>query len=247
MPRVVILETGRDASAAVASFLARTVEATPDLVLALPAGRTPIDLYDALVACHRSGAADFSRLTTFGLDEFVGLRPDDPRSFHAFHRRHLLDRVNIAGKRIHTLNGAASNWRKETEAYERQISAVGGLDFAIVGIGRNGHVGFNEPADRLPARTHRVRLRPETRRANAEPFGGRWRDVPTHALSMGMGTILNARGVILLAFGRRKRAVVRRALTGPVTTRLPASLLQLHPNVLVVLDRAAADRLPRAF
>ena len=246
MPRVVILETERDASAAVASFLARTLAATPDLVLALPAGRTPIALYDALVACHRSGAADFGRSTTFGLDEFVVLRSDDPRSFHAFHHRHLLGRVNVAGERIHTLNGAASNWRREAAAYERQIAEAGGLDFAIVGIGRNGHVGFNEPADRLPARTHRVRLRPETRRANAEPFGGRWRDVPTHALSMGMGTILNARGVILLAFGRRKRAVVRRALSGPVTTRVPASLLQLHPNVLVVLDRAAADRLPKA-
>ncbi|HEY7473699.1 MAG TPA: glucosamine-6-phosphate deaminase [Vicinamibacterales bacterium] len=243
MPRVVILETERDASAAVASFLASTLGATPDLVIALPAGRTPVAMYEALVACHESGAADFSGVTTFGLDEFAGVRPADPRSFHAFHRRHLLDHVNVARDRIHTLNGAAADWRREVAAYEREISDLGGLDFAIVGIGRNGHVGFNEPADRLVARTHRVRLRPETRRANAEAFGGRSRDVPAYALSMGMGTILNARGVILLAFGRRKRSIVRRALAGPVTTRVPASLLQLHPNALVVLDRAAAGGL----
>jgi glucosamine-6-phosphate deaminase len=246
MPRVVILDTGPDASAAVASFLSRRLAATPDLVLALPAGRTPIALYDALVACHQAGAADFSGVTTFGLDEFVGVKPSDPRSFHAFHRRHLLDRVNVKRDRIHTLNGAASHWPREVAAYERAIARAGGLDVALVGIGRNGHVGFNEPADHLPAKTHRVRLRADTRRANAEAFGGDWRDVPTHALSMGMGTILNARAVILLAFGRRKRSIVRRALTGPVTTRVPASLLQLHPNVLVVLDRDAGRGLSRA-
>jgi glucosamine-6-phosphate deaminase len=175
----------------------------------------------------------------FGLDEFDGLRPRDPRSFHAFLRRRFLDHVNIAESRIHALNGAAA-WRNEAVAYERQIAKAGGIDIAIVGIGRNGHIGFNEPASRLVARTHRVRLRPETRRANAEAFGGNWRDVPAHALSMGMGTILNARAIILLAFGKRKKAIVRRAIEGPITTQIPASLLQLHPNTIIVIDREAA-------
>jgi glucosamine-6-phosphate deaminase len=240
MPRVVILASERAASAAVAEFLARMLASTPDLVFALPAGRTPIPLYEALVASHRSGHADFRMASVFGLDEFDGLRPRDPRSFHAFLRRRFLDHVNIAESRIHALNGAAADWQKEAVAYERQIAKAGGLDIAIVGIGRNGHIGFNEPASRLVARTHRVRLRPDTRRANAEAFGGNWRDVPANALSMGMATILNARAIILLAFGKRKKAIVRRAIEGPITTRIPASLLQLHPNTIVVLDREAA-------
>jgi glucosamine-6-phosphate deaminase len=239
MPRVVILDSEHAASTAAASFIARLLAATPDLVLAVPAGRTPIALYDALVAA----GADFRQATAFGLDEFLGLRPTDPRSFRMFLRRHLHDRIDIPRARIHGLNGAARNWRKEVAAYERAIVRAGGLDLAIVGIGRNGHVGFNEPAPRLPARTHCVRLRTETRRANADLFNGRWQDVPTHALSMGMGTILNARGVILLAFGARKASIVARAFNGPVTTRVPASLLQLHPNAIVVLDRAAAGKL----
>jgi len=241
--RVVVLDGARAASEAVANFVARLLEVTPDLVLALPAGRTPIALYGALMDCHRSGRADFGQATVFGLDEFLGLRASDPRSFRAFLGRHLLDHVNVSRQRIHGLNGAAGDWKKEVAAYERQIARAGGLDLAIVGIGRNGHVGFNEPAEKLPPRTHRVRLRPDTRRANAATFGGQWRDVPTHALSMGMGTIMNARGVILLAFGRHKASIVRRALTGPVTTVVPASLLRLHPNVVVVLDRAAARSL----
>jgi glucosamine-6-phosphate deaminase len=240
MPRVVILPAEEDAAAAAAMWIAQLLTATPDLVFALPAGRTPLALYAALVARHRAGQADFSAAATFGLDEFVGLRPADPRSYHALVRRHLLDHVNVPHARRFTLNGAAADWRREVAAYERKLSSVGGLDLAIVGIGRNGHIGFNEPADRLEARTHRVRLRPQSRRANVAHFGGRLRDVPAYALSMGMGTILSARGVLLLAFGRPKAAIVRRALTGPVTTQVPASLLQLHPNALVVLDKEAA-------
>ena len=240
MPRVVILASERAASAAVADFLARLLASTPDLVFALPAGRTPIALYEALVVCHRSGRADFSQASVFGLDEFIGLRRADRRSFHAFLRQHLLDHVNIPAGRIGALNGAARDWRKEAAAYERQIAKAGGIDIAIVGIGPNGHIGFNEPGTLLAARTHRVRLRPETRRANAEAFGGRWRDVPSQAVSMGMATILNARAVILLAFGRHKREIIRRAFQGPLTTQVPASLLQLHPNAIVVLDREAA-------
>jgi glucosamine-6-phosphate deaminase len=240
MPRVVILASERGASAAVAEFLARLLAATPDLVLALPAGRTPIALYEALVVCHRSGRADFRQASAFGLDEFEGLRPRDPRSFHTFLRSHLLDHVNIPAGRIHALNGAAADWRKEAAAYERQIANAGGIDLAIVGIGRNGHIGFNEPGSRLAARTHRVRLRPDTRRGNAAAFGGNWRDVPPYAISMGMGTIMNARAIILLAFGPRKATIVRRALEGPITTQVPASLLQLHPNTIAVLDREAA-------
>jgi glucosamine-6-phosphate deaminase len=242
MPRVAVLPAEADAASAAASWIAELLSATPDLVLALPAGRTPLSLYAALVVRYRAGEADFSRASTFGLDEFAGLSPSDPRSYHALLRRHLLDHVNVDRARTFTLNGAARDWRREVAAYERTLASVGGLDLAIVGIGRNGHVGFNEPGERLAARTHRVRLRPESRRANAQQFGGRVRDVPGYALSMGIGTILNARGVLLLAFGRHKARIVDRALAGPVTTQVPASLLQLHPNALVVLDGEAAGK-----
>jgi len=243
MLRVVIHPSAEAASLGLAEFLARMLRQQPALVLGLPTGRTPIPLYQALVGLHRRGRADFRHATTFNLDEFVGLRPRDPRSYHAFMRRHLFDEVNLAPQRIEFLNGRARRWRREAARYERRLAAVGGLDLVVLGIGGNGHLGFNEPAAALPAKTHLATLRPATRRANAWLFGGDVRRVPRRALSMGIGTILSARGVVLLATGRAKAAIVRRALTGPVTTRVPASLLQLHPNVVAVLDRDAAREL----
>jgi glucosamine-6-phosphate deaminase len=238
--RIVILQSDRQAAAAVARLIALAVRQAPDLVLGLPTGRTPILVYDALADWHRRRRLDFSRVTTFNLDEFTGLDRDDPRSYRAFMQRHLFDRINVRPANVHIPDGAARNWRAEVEAYETALRSSGGLDLCFAGIGRNGHLGFNEPAATLEARTHRARLRPETRRANAHLFEGRWRSVPTHALSMGIGTLLNARAIVLLATGSAKATVVKRAITGPVTTRLPASLLQGHPNVVVVLDRDAA-------
>ena len=144
---------------------------------------------------------------------------------------------------IEFLNGRTRAWRREVARYERKLADAGGLDLVVLGVGRNGHVGFNEPAAALEARTHRAVLRAATRRANAWMFGGTVGAVPRYALSMGIGTILSARGVVLIATGREKAEIVRLALAGLVTTRVPASLLQLHPNVVAVLDRAAAARL----
>jgi len=241
--RVVILRSNRQAAQAVARLIALAVRRAPDLVLGLPTGRTSIPVYDALADWHRRRRVDFSRVTTFNLDEFAGLERDDPRSYRAFMQQHLFNRINVRASNVHIPNGAARNWRREVDAYEAALRRVGGLDVCFVGVGRNGHLGFNEPAAALEARTHLARLRPETRRANAHLFNGRWRRVPTYALSMGIGTILNARAVVLLATGPEKAGVIDRAITGPVTPRLPASLLQVHPNVVVVLDRDAARRL----
>ncbi len=245
--RIVIHPSADTASWGVADFLARTMRRNRAIVIGLPTGRTPIPLYAELVRLHERGRIDFRRATTFNLDEFVGLGAKDPRSYHAFMRTHLFDRVNLDPRRVQFLNGMARNLGHEVLRYERVLDAVGGMDLVILGIGRNGHLGFNEPAPALPARTHVATLRPATRRANAWLFGGRSSAVPRRALSMGIGTILSARGVILLATGRQKAAIVRRALTGPVTTRVPASLLQLHPNVVVVLDRDASTDLQRAL
>ncbi len=232
----------RAASAAAALILGRLAR-QPSLVLGLPTGHTPIPLYRALARAHRAGRADFSRVTTFNLDEFAGLGAGDPGSYHTFMTTHLFSQVNLRPAHTHVLDGRAHDWRREIARYERLIERAGGIDVAVLGIGRNGHLGFNEPGDQLDARTHRVALRPGTRRANAVLFGNRWQDVPTHALSMGIGTILNARCAILLATGAAKARIVARALTGPITTRVPASLLQTHPDVIVVLDREAAAAL----
>jgi len=238
--RVAILPSAREASAAVAEIIASAVRERPELVIGLPTGRTPMLVYDELIALQARRRLDFRRVTTFNLDEFGGLARDDPRSYHAFIHRHFFDHIRHDPARRFILNGAARDWRREVQRFERALRRTGGLDLCFVGIGRNGHLAFNEPGASLNARTHRARLQPESRRSNAHLFGGQWRKVPAYALSMGIGTILSAHAVILLATGRSKAGVVGRALAGPITTRLPASLLQAHPNVLVVLDNQAA-------
>lgn len=235
-----------DAGAVAAAFarhIAACVERKPTLVLGLATGRTPIPLYAELVRLHRAGRLDLSRVTTFNLDEFVGLGAGDPRSYRGFMRAHLLAHVNIAPARVNFLNGLARDVDRECARYERAIARAGGIDLQILGLGANGHIGFNEPGESLHAHTHRTRLRAATRRANAGLFGGKAAAVPGEALSMGMATILYSRRIVLLATGSAKARCVQRMLQGPVTPRLPASFLQLHRGAEVWLDRAAASRL----
>jgi glucosamine-6-phosphate deaminase len=238
--KVRIFPSPRTAARALAHDIARRVSVNPRLVLGLPTGRTSIPLYDALVALSRSRAIDFSHVTTFNLDEFLGLSADDPRSYHAFMRRHLFDHVNLSPRRTHLLNGAARDVAGECARFERAISRAGGIDYMVLGLGGNGHIGFNEPNRSLVTLTHRTRLSGSTRRANAFLFGQRG-GVPRQALSMGMGTILRARRIVLLVAGRSKARAVARVLSGQLTTRVPASFLQLHRDVDVWLDEAAAS------
>ena len=160
-------------------------------------------------------------------------------------QRHLFSRVNIPEPNIHFLNGAADDPQAECVRYERTIEDAGGIDLQILGIGTNGHIGFNEPARELQSRTHLVTLKPETRKNNAALFGGDANAVPERALSMGMATILQARSLVLLATGRSKAACIERVVNGPLTTDLPASFLQLHHDVDIMVDKAAAERLER--
>jgi glucosamine-6-phosphate deaminase len=225
---------------ALARDVARQLARTPRLVLGLPTGRTPIPLYRELVRLHRDGSVDFSSATTFNLDEFVGLGATDPHSYRAFMERHLFAHVNVARRRIHFLDGAARDVLRECERYERAIQRAGGIDLQILGLGLNGHIGFNEPGRALIARTHCSRLKPGTRRANAALFGGRLAAVPHEALSMGMATILRAERIVLVATGATKARCVERTIDGPLTPRLPASFLQLHRNTDVWVDSASA-------
>jgi glucosamine-6-phosphate deaminase len=238
--QIVIHRSARGAADAVAWYLAGCLAEQPRLVLGLPTGRTPVPMYRELVRLYRRRRADFSRATTFNLDEFVGVAPEHRASYCQFMTRHFFAHVNLDPARRHVPNGGAPDPRREASRYEAQICAQGGLDIAVLGIGANGHIGFNEPGPALAARTSVVALKPSSRRSNAKLFGGRVSRVPVRAISMGMGTILSARHIILLATGASKAAIVAKALTGPITTRIPASLLQGHPRVVFVLDRAAA-------
>ncbi len=212
-------------------------------MLGLPAGRTPVETYTEIRRLHAAGEADFSQATAFLLDEFVGLDSSHAGSFRRFLTEHLLSGINLDPNQTYSLNGVAAELDLECERYEETIAATGGLDLLLLGIGVNGHIGFNEPGDTLAARTHRVALLEATRKDNAGPFGGDPSRVPHAALSIGMGTILRAETIVLLATGERKASAVAGMLRGPVTTTLPASFLQLHRRVEVYLDRAAAAAL----
>jgi len=239
--KVTVFKDERTLAKTLAAEIAATLKDTPGLVLGLPTGRTPVRLYHELGTLH----ADFSEATTFNLDEFVGLGPDHPGSYRAFMNAHLFSRVNLRPERIHVLQGVAPDPDGECARYEHAIAGAGGIGLQLLGIGTNGHIGFNEPARELAARTHRVTLKASTRRSNAALFGGDVTKVPTEALSMGMATILQARRIVLIATGKSKARCIALVVNGPITTKLPASFLQLHPNVELMLDEAAAGALGR--
>jgi glucosamine-6-phosphate deaminase len=245
-PRIAVFADAAAAAHALTDRIVGALARNSRLVLGLPTGRTPVAFYHELAARVESGEADLSQATTFNLDEFVGIPAGHPGSFRSFMNAHLFSRVNLAAERIHFLDGAAADTDAECARYERAIAAAGGIDILILGLGTNGHIGFNEPAPALPARTHRVTLEPDTRAGNAELFGGDPAAVPPEALSMGIATILQARQVILVATGQAKATVVERLVRGPVTPELPGSFLQVHPDVEIMLDTAAAAGLARS-
>jgi len=239
--KLTVLDNSDDVAAALAARVASTLQTRPDAVLGLASGRTPVDGYAELRRMHAAGTTDWSRVSTFNLDEFAGIDSRHSGSFRTFMERHLFDGVNLRGERIHFLNGVAADLNAECDRYEAAIAAAGGIDLQLLGIGTNGHIGFNEPGDHLPVRTHRVRLMESTRRDNAMLFDNDPSRVPTEALSMGIGTILRARRIVLVATGGKKAECIRQATSGRLTTHVPASMLQVHADVELILDREAAS------
>lgn len=227
----------RAAARLAADVLAELVHAKPDAVLALPTGRTPLPLYDELAARYANGSIGFRHVQVFNLDEWVGLSVDAPGSYARFMDESFYRRVDVPPPHRHIPNGAAPNPEVECASYEAEIAAVGGLDLAVLGIGRNGHIGFNEPGASPLERTHVARVADDTRAVNAYGFPDR--NPPDRAYTMGIATILDARAILLLATGPEKAAILARALNGPITLDVPASILQRHPKVIVVGDRAA--------
>lgn len=239
--KITVLDGRDDVAAALAECVVSTLHAKPDAVLGLASGRTPVDGYAELRRIYAADATDWSRASTFNLDEFAGIDGRHPGSFRTFMDRHLFEGVNLRPERIHFLNGAAADLNAECDRYEAAIAAAGGIDLQLLGIGTNGHIGFNEPGDELPVRTHRVRLMESTRRDNAMLFDNDPSRVPAEALSMGIGTILRARRIVLVATGGKKAECIRQATGGHLTTRVPASMLQVHGDVELILDREAAS------
>jgi glucosamine-6-phosphate deaminase len=232
---VIILPTAREVGAAAAGIIARRVAAKPDAVLGLATGASVKPVYDELTA------VDFSRVTTFNLDEYVGLSPSHPASLRAFMEAHFFSRVNIDRGRIHFPPAEGDDLPASCEQYERAIRAAGGIDLQLLGIGRDGHLGFNEPTSSLVSRTRIKTLTRLTREANQPAFGGG--EVPLHVVTMGIATILEARHCVLVADGPAKADALARMVEGPLTARVPASALQLHPHATVVIDEAAAAKL----
>ena len=227
------------AEAAAAVFTAQLLE-KPDSVLGLATGSTPVDTYAELIRLHEHGVLDFSRATSFNLDEYVGLPPSHPESYIAFMKRNLFDRINL--KRSYLPNGMAGDLNRECVNYEALIKEAGGVDLQLLGIGNNGHIGFNEPGEAFTYSTNLTTLAQSTIDANKRFFDS-IDQVPRQALSMGIGTIMEARSILLLALGEAKAQAVYQMIRGPITPQVPASILRSHARVTVMLDKAAAARL----
>jgi glucosamine-6-phosphate deaminase len=236
---IIIQPDSEAASLVAARAVARTVRENPRAVIGFATGRTPLALYRHLVRMHAEDGLDFSKVTTFNLDEYVGLPVDHAASFHHYMEEHVFGPLDIPRDRVHVPDGLANDIVGTCERYEEEIRAAGGIDVQILGIGTNGHVGFNEPTSSLASRTRIKTLTPQTRQDSAAQFGGA-ELVPRHVITMGLGTIIDSRRCLLLAFGRRKAAAVAAMAEGPVTATVPASILQMHPRVVAVVDREAA-------
>ena len=229
----------------VADRVAQIVQGKPNAVLGLATGATPLGVYARLVQRFQNGEIDFSNVTCFNLDEYYPLLPQSPHSYHAFMQTHLFQQINC--RRWFVPDGREGTDTQITQRcreYEAQIADAGGIDWQLLGIGRTGHIGFNEPGSPPDSRTRLVTLAPQTREDAAESFGG-IENVPLQAVSLGIGTILDAREIALMASGSAKAEVVRDAWTGSVTEALPASLVRTHPNAHLYLDRSAALLLPK--
>jgi len=238
---IIIQPTAEAATNIAARLIARLLREKPDAVLGLATGGTPLLLYRELIALK----LDWRKVTTFNLDEYIGIPPQHPQSYHSFMWENLFRHINIAGKNVHIPDGLAKNVPAFCERYEKKIRAAGGIDLQVLGIGTDGHIGFNEPTSSLASRTRIKTLTPQTIRDNARFFGGEDK-VPRHGITMGIGTILEARQNFLLAFGGKKACAVAEAVEGPLAAMNPASALQQHPDVKFFLDGQAASRLKKA-
>lgn len=242
---IIIQPTPEAGSIIAARIIAKLVRSKPDCVLGLATGSTPLGTYSELVRMHREEGLDFAKVTTFNLDEYVGLPPEHPQSYRAFMAENFFRHVNVDARRTHIPDGLARDVPAECARYEAAIAAAGGIDLQLLGIGSDGHIGFNEPSSSLASRTRIKTLTERTRADNARFFDGDLAQVPVHCITMGVGTIMASCEVLMLAFGANKADSVAGAVEGAITAMNPASILQMHPVAKCVVDEAAAAKLSR--
>jgi len=227
-----------------AGIIADAIRNKPNLVLGLATGGTPVGCYQEIIRMHKEEGLDFSRVITFNLDEYIGLPPTHPQSYRHFMDKNLFHHINIKIENTHVPNALTDDSQRTCQEFEEAIKASGGIDLQLLGIGANGHIAFNEPGSPFDSRTRVVNLLERTIKDNARFFKS-IDEVPRQALSMGMGTIMEARGILLLASGAGKAEAVAKSVEGPITTDVPASILQRHPNCIFILDEEAASKLVR--
>jgi len=239
--RILIEDNYEDASTAAGDLIAEQVKKKPDSVLGFATGSTPIGAYERLIALYKSGQLDFSNITTFNLDEYYPIERSHVQSYHHFMHETLFQHINIDPRNTHVPSGEATNADAECVRYENAIDAAAGIDLQLLGIGLNGHIGFNEPNTIFPKATHCVDLDASTIKANSRFFPSA-ADVPRQALTMGIGTIFQAEQILLLITGASKAEITEKVIFGEIDPQVAGSSLQLHPNVTVILDAAAGER-----
>ena len=235
---IIKVKTPEEMGRAAADEFEAVIHAKPACVLGLATGATPIPLYRELIRREQAGLMDFSRVRSVNLDEYKGLAPDHPQSYRRFMQENLFDHISIRPENTWVPDGMTTDVDAMCDDYERTIEELGGVDLQLLGLGHDGHIGFNEPCDHFPVRTHEVALTESTRRANARFFAGE-DEVPTAAYTMGVGTVMAARRVLMIVTGGDKADILHRAFCGPVTPWVPASILQFHPDVTLICDEAA--------
>lgn len=236
--RVIVCKNYEEVSKEAARLVAGLVALKPDCVLGLATGSTPIGMYENLADMHKKGELDFSKVTTFNLDEYYPIKKDNNQSYDYFMNENLFSKVNVPKENRHIPNGEAKDAEAECKAYDESINKAGGIDLQILGIGQNGHIGFNEPDIVLKASTHLTGLTEDTINANSRFFEKK-EDVPTHALTMGMREILKSKKIVLMANGKNKHEAIAKLLDDDITTSVPATILKVHPDVVLICDEEA--------
>lgn len=229
-----------------AEIMAEVIKQKPDAKLGLATGGTPVGMYNELIDMYRKDEITFKQISSYNLDEYYPIEKTNDQSYDYFMKDNLFNYIDINLENTHIPNGMADNSTEESKAYDELVRSTGGVDIQVLGIGSNGHIGFNEPSDVFEPITHRVKLDERTIADNARFFGS-IEEVPTEAITMGIGTIMTAKSILLLASGSGKAPIVKEMLLGKVSPEVPASILQFHSNVIVVLDEASASELVKAL
>jgi len=242
--KIIVTKTYEELSRKAGNLFASQLILKPNSVIGLATGSSPVGMYQELIRIYNEGDIDFNEVVSFNLDEYIGLTPDNEQSYHYFMEKNLFSSINIRPENIHIPSGIAVDMEVAAKSYDKLIEDAGGIDIQILGIGNNGHIGFNEPDVKFEARTHIVELEQDTIEANARFFNS-IEEVPTKAISMGIKNIMQSRKIVLIATGEGKAKAVQGMIEGPITPELPASVLQLHPDVTIILDEAAASLLSK--